>query len=145
MSNVVKIKYHAQISDLENIEGAKSDWIDLRTADNYYLHKGDFVLINLGVSMELPEGYEAHIVPRSSTFKEYGVIMTNSVGIIDNAYNGDDDIWRFPVYATRDVTIPFNKRICQFRLFKNQEPIEFVKVKTLDNENRGGIGSTGTE
>lgn len=141
----IKIKYHAQIDKLENIEGAKSDWVDLRAADNYYLKKGEFKYISLGVSMEMPTGYEAHIVPRSSTFKRWGILQVNSVGIIDNSYKGDNDIWMFPAYATRDATINFNDRICQFRLFKNQEPVTFETVETLGNEDRGGYGSTGVK
>ena len=141
----IRIKYHAQIDKLKNIEGAKSDWIDLRAADNYFLKKGDFEYISLGVSMELPEGYEAHIAPRSSTFKRWGIIQVNSIGIIDNSFKGDNDIWMIPVYATRDTTINFNDRICQFRLFKNQQPVTFEKVETLGNEDRGGYGSTGVK
>ena len=142
---IIRIKYHAQIDKLENIEGAKSDWIDLRAADNYYLKKGDFVYISLGVSMEIPAGYEAHIVPRSSAPKKFGIIMANSIGIIDNAFKGDNDVWMFPAYAIRDTTINFNDRICQFRLFKNQEPVTFETVQVLGNEDRGGYGSTGTK
>ena len=142
---IIKIKYHAQITELQNIEGVKSDWIDLRAAENVFMHQGEFKYIPLGVSMEIPEGYEAHIAPRSSTFKKYGIIMANSIGIIDNSFKGDNDIWMFPAYATRDTTIDFNSRICQFRLFKNQEGIEFVKVDTLGNDDRGGYGSTGVK
>lgn len=141
----IKIKYHAQIDKLENIDGAKSDWIDLRAAENVFMHAGDFKYISLGVSMELPEGYEAHIAPRSSTFKHWGILQTNSVAVIDNAFKGDNDIWKIPVYATRDTTINFNDRICQFRLFKNQEPVTFEKVDILGNADRGGYGSTGVK
>lgn len=95
--------------------------------------------------MEIPAGYEAHIVPRSSTFKRWGILLVNSVGIIDNSYKGDNDIWMFPAYATRDTTINFNDRICQFRLFKNQELVTFETVETLGNKDRGGYGSTGTK
>lgn len=93
--------------------------------------------------MEIPEGYEAHVVPRSSTFKNWGIIQTNSIGIIDNSYCGDTDIWKYPVYATRDTEIRLNDRICQFRLVKNQDPVEFETVEHLGNKSRGGFGSTG--
>ena len=138
----IKIKYHSdEIDKLTYIDG-KSDWIDLRAAERYHLMKGDFVLINLGVSMKIPDGYEAIIVPRSSTFKNYGLIQTNSEGVIDNSYAGDDDIWRLPVYATRETTININDRICQFRIQKNQPRIVFNEVEHLSGSNRGGFGST---
>ena len=140
----IKIKYHSnEIEHLKNIEGNKSDWIDLRSAENVELKAGEFKLINLGISMQIPEGYEAHIVPRSSTFKTFGIIQTNSVGIIDNSYSGDNDIWMMPVLATRDIKINVNDRICQFRLFKNQENVSFDEVLFLEGPNRGGFGSTG--
>lgn len=140
----IKIKYHSnEIEHLKNIEGNKSDWIDLRSAENVELKAGEFRLINLGVSMQIPEGYEAHIVPRSSTFKNFGIIQTNSVGIIDNSYSGDNDIWLMPVLAMRDTKININDRICQFRLFKNQENVLFDEVMFLEGPNRGGFGSTG--
>ena len=140
----IKIKYHSnEIEHLKNIEGIKSDWIDLRSAETVELKQGEFKLINLGVSMQIPEGYEAHIVPRSSTFKNFGIIQTNSVGIIDNSYSGDGDIWMMPVLAMRDAKISVNDRICQFRLFKNQENVSFDEVLFLEGPNRGGFGSTG--
>ena len=140
----IKIKYHSnEIEHLKNIEGIKSDWIDLRSAETVELKQGEFKLVNLGVSMQIPEGYEAHIVPRSSTFKNFGIIQTNSVGIIDNSYSGDGDIWMMPVLAMRDTKISVNDRICQFRLFKNQENVSFNEVLFLEGPNRGGFGSTG--
>ena len=140
----IKIKYHSnEIEHLKNIEGSKSDLIDLRSAETVELKQGEFKLINLGVSMQIPEGYEAHIVPRSSTFKNFGIIQTNSVGIIDNSYSGDGDIWMMPVLAMRDTKISVNDRICQFRLFKNQENVSFDEVLFLEGPNRGGFGSTG--
>ena len=140
----IKIKYHSnKIEHLKNIEGVKSDWIDLRSAETVELKQGEFKLINLGVSMQIPEGYEAHIVPRSSTFKNFGIIQANSVGIIDNSYSGDSDIWMMPVLAMRDTKISVNDRICQFRLFKNQENVSFDEVLFLEGPNRGGFGSTG--
>lgn len=139
----IKIKYFTEdIDKLTYIDG-KSDWIDLRASETVELKKGDFKLIPLGVAMELPGGYEAHVVPRSSTFKNYGVLQVNSCGIIDGSYCGDEDMWRMPVYATRDTVIQKNERICQFRIVKNQPKIVFEEVLSLENENRGGFGSTG--
>lgn len=138
----VKIKYHTNILPLEKNE--KGDWIDLRAAKDVDMTAGDYYLIPLGVSMKLPEGYEAHIVPRSSTFKKWGIIQENHMGVIDNSYSGDEDQWHFPAIALRTTHIRKNDRICQFRLVKNQEPIEFIETDHLDNINRGGFGSTGT-
>lgn len=121
----------------------KSDWYDLRAAESISIKKGEFKLVPLGVAMKLPRGYEAHVVPRSSTFKNYGIIQTNGVGIIDNSYCGDKDQWFMPVYATRDTSIEFNDRICQFRIVKKQPVIDFNKVFHLIGRNRGGFGSTG--
>lgn len=141
----IKIKYLSdEIEKLRYIDG-KSDWIDLRAAESVKLKKGESKLISLGVSMELPEGYEAHIVPRSSTFKKFGLIQTNHYGIIDESYCGDDDVWMFSALAFRDTEIKINDRICQFRIFKHQPVIEFVEVDKLGNETRGGFGSTGTK
>lgn len=138
----IKIKYFTdKLEPIAKI--TKGDWIDLRIAETITLKTGEFKLLPLGVAMELPAGYEAHVVPRSSTFKNYGILQTNNVGIIDNSYRGDDDQWFMPVYATRDVTIEVNDRICQFRLVKNQESVEFVAVDKLTSKNRGGHGSTG--
>ena len=139
----IKIKYHTdEIEKLRYIDG-KSDFIDLRAAEDVQLKAGEFKLISLGVSMELPKGYEAHIVPRSSTFKTWGIIQTNSMGIVDESYRGDSDIWKMPVYATRDTTIHKNDRICQFRIIEHQPTIEFDEVEHLDGVERGGFGSTG--
>ncbi|MCI5919535.1 MAG: deoxyuridine 5'-triphosphate nucleotidohydrolase [Roseburia sp.] len=139
----IKIKYHSsEISKLEYIEG-KSDWIDLRAAERVVLKKGEFKLINLGISMELPKGYEAVIVPRSSTYKNFGIIQTNHMGVIDETYCGDNDVYMMPVLAVRDTEINVNDRICQFRIQRHQPQIVFEEVEHLGNENRGGIGSTG--
>lgn len=137
----IKIKY---LTDIDRIEKIKvGDMIDLRCAEDIEMHKGEFKLIPLGVAMELPEGYEAHVYPRSSTFKKHKILLSNSVGVIDCSYNGDGDQWQFPAYAMEDTFIPKNTRICQFRIFENQPDIELVEVESLGNENRGGIGSTG--
>ena len=139
----IKIKYHTdEIEKLRYIDG-KSDWIDLRSAEDVELKAGEFKLISLGVSMELPKGYEAHIVPRSSMFKNFGIIQTNHQAVIDESYCGDNDIWRYPAYALRDTTIHKNDRICQFRIEKHQPTIEFEEVEHLDGEDRNGFGSTG--
>lgn len=139
----IKIKYFTEdIDKLTYIDG-KSDWIDLRASETVELKTGEFKLIPLGIAMELPKGYEAHVVPRSSTFKNYGVLQVNSCGIIDGSYCGDGDMWHMPVYATRDTVIQKNERICQFRIVKNQPRIVFEEVISLENENRGGFGSTG--
>ena len=141
----IRIKYFTDaIERLTYIDG-KSDWIDLRASEEVTLKAGEFCLIPLGVAMELPEGYEAHVVPRSSTFKNYGIIQTNSCGIIDGTYCGDDDMWRMPVYAVRDTVIHVNDRICQVRIFENQPKITFDEVESLGNKNRGGFGSTGKQ
>ena len=151
----IKIKYtDSDLIRLEKIQ--KGCWIDLRAAEEVTLEKGDSKLINLGIAMELPVGYEAILVPRSSTFKNYGIIQTNGEGVIDGfstdengkiiqgtGYCGDNDIWKMPVYATRYTVIHKNDRICQFRIQKKQPDIEFVEVEHLRNDNRGGFGSTG--
>lgn len=139
----IKIKYFIdEIEKLKYIDG-KSDWIDLRAAENVTLKKGEFKLISLGVAMELPKGYEAHIVPRSSTFKNFGLIQTNHCGIVDESYCGNEDVWKFPALAVRDTEIKINDRICQFRIMEHQPVIEFQEVDDLENESRGGFGSTG--
>ena len=140
----IKIKYFSDgIDKIEKID--IGDWIDLRAASNVTLKAGGFAYIPLGVGMKLPDGHEAHVVPRSSTFKRWGVLMANSTGIIDNSYSGDEDQWMFPAYATRDTEIKQNERICQFRIVKKQPQIEFSVVEHLDDKSRGGLGSTGTK
>ena len=142
MKKKITILYHKkQMSRIEKI--SKGDWIDLRLAETVTLKKGEYQLLSLGVSIKLPKGYEALLVPRSSTFKNYGIIMANSIGIIDETYCGNNDIWRFPALATRDITIPADTRIAQFRIIKHQPKIEFIIADKLSNSNRGGIGSTG--
>lgn len=141
----IQIKYFDnEINKITNIEG-KSDWYDLRAADTIKLKAGEFKLIPLGIGMILPDGCEANIVPRSSTFKNYGLLQTNSFAVIDNSYSGDNDQWMLPVYATRDVVINKNERICQFRINKKQPVLEFEEVEHLNNEDRGGFGSTGVK
>jgi len=142
----IKIKYFTnEIEHLTYIDGEKSDWIDLRAAETIELKAGEFKLIPLGVAMELPEGYEAHMSPRSSTFKNFGIIQTNSVGVIDRTYCGDNDQWFMPAYALRDTKINVNDRICQFRIVEKQPKVNFLTVESLGNVDRGGIGSTGKQ
>lgn len=138
----IKIKYFSKdIDKLDKIE--KGDWIDLRAAEDVYLKAGEFKLIPLGIGMILPQGYEAHIVPRSSTYKKFGIIQANHMGVIDNSYSGDEDEWKFTAYALRDTHIEINERICQFRIMEKQPDIEFEEVEHLNNISRGGFGSTG--
>lgn len=141
----IRIKYFTdKIEKLTYIDG-KSDWIDLRAAEDISLRAGEFKLIPLGVAMELPKGYEAHIVPRSSTFKNFGIIQTNHQGVVDCSYCGDNDQWFMPVYAVRDTQIACNDRICQFRIIENQPKINFQEVSVLEGTDRGGFGSTGRQ
>ena len=141
----IRIKYfHDDMEKLTYIDG-KSDWIDLRAAEDVELKAGEFKLVPLGVAMELPKGYEAHIVPRSSTFKNFGIIQTNHQGVIDSSYCGDNDEWKMPVYAMRDTHIEVNDRICQFRIMENQPKIQFEEVKALTGVDRGGFGTTGKQ
>ena len=137
----IKVRYHANIYPLEKTE--VGDWIDLRVAEDVEMKAGEYKLIPLGVSMQLPPGYEALVIPRSSTFKHWGILQTNSCGLIDNSYCGDDDIWYFPALATRDVLIEKNSRICQFRIQKKMKNVNFETVNTLNNVNRGGLGHSG--
>lgn len=140
----IQIKYFDK--DLEKIEKIEQgDWIDLRVSETVELKAGEYKLIPLGIGMILPKGYEAHIVPRSSTFKNFGVIQTNHMGVIDESYCGENDQWRFPAYALRDTVIHKNDRICQFRIMKKQEQIEFEEVDSLNTISRGGFGSTGVK
>jgi len=139
----IKIKYFSdKIEKLRYIE-EKSDWIDLRAAKDIELKAGDYALIPLGVAIKLPHGYEAHVVPRSSTFKNFGIIQTNSMGVIDESYCGNNDQWYMPVYAIRDTNIRINDRICQFRIMEHQPTVVFDEVSKLENSDRGGFGSTG--
>ena len=140
----LKVKYFSEdIEKLRYIDG-KSDWIDLRSAADVELKAGEFKLIPLGVAMKLPDGYEANIVPRSSTYKNFKIIQTNHQGVIDESYCGDNDQWMFPAYALEDTIIKKNERICQFRIMQKQPEINFITVDKLNNNNRGGFGSTGT-
>lgn len=138
---IIKVKYLKDVEPIKLLECG--DWIDLRAAEEVELKAGEYKMIPLGVAMELPKGYEALMLPRSSTFKKYGVILVNSMGVIDESYCGDTDEWNFLAYALRDTTIPKNERICQFRIMEHQPHVTMVEVDFLGNKNRGGIGSTG--
>ena len=143
MTETIKIRYLSdKIKPLQYI-GGKSDWIDLRAAEEVDMKKGDFKMIPLGVAMQLPTGYEAHMIPRSSTFKNFGIIQANHMGMIDESYCGDNDQWHFPAIAMRDTVIHVGDRICQFRIDKHQPTLPFEAVETLGNADRGGFGTTG--
>ncbi len=143
-AETLQIKYHSrEIEKLRYIDG-KSDWIDLRAAEDVALKAGEYRLISFGISIKIPEGYEAHVVPRSSTFKNFGILQSNSCGIIDCSYCGENDIWKMPVYAVRDTEIHVNDRIAQFRIMENQPRILFEEVEHMEGQDRGGFGSTGT-
>ena len=138
---IIKVKY---LKDIQKIERFNvGDWIDLRAAETVVMKAGEYRMIPLGVAMELPKGYEALVAPRSSTFRKYGILLANSVGIIDEAYKGDGDEWNFLAYATKDTKIRKNERICQFRIIQHQPLIHLQEVESLGNADRGGIGSTG--
>ena len=139
----IPIKYHSGITALNKIK--VGDWIDLRAAEDVDLNYGEYSLISFGVSMKLPDGYEAHVLPRSSTFDKFGIIMVNSMGIIDNSYSGTNDIWKFPALclSKRGCHVRINDRIAQFRIVKSQPDVVFDEVLFLDEVDRGGIGSTG--
>lgn len=140
----IKIKYFDQ--EIEKIQKISvGDWIDLRVAERVELKAGEYKLLRLGVGMILPDGYEAIVAPRSSTPSKFGVLLSNSIGVIDNSYSGDEDEWRFPALAIRDTHIEKGDRICQFRIIKNMDPVDIVEVDHLNEISRGGIGSTGTK
>lgn len=139
----INIKYFTKDID-KIIKVDLGDWIDLRAAETVELKAGEFKLIPLGIGMKLPKGYEAHVVPRSSTYKNFGIIQTNHQAVIDESYCGDNDQWFYPAYALRDTIINKNDRICQFRIVEKMPLVEFIEVDKLEDQNRGGIGSTGT-
>ena len=139
----LQVKYlEPDMEPLAYVAG-KSDWIDLRAARDISFEKGEFKLIPLGMAVKLPEGYEAHVAPRSSTFKNFGLLQVNGVGVVDSSYCGDHDEWFVPMLATRAVKVRKGDRICQFRILENQPALEFIRVEHLDREDRGGFGSTG--
>lgn len=137
----ILVRYHGDVPKIEKLP--QGDWIDLRSAETVRMRAGEFHLISLGVSMRLPEGYEAHVLPRSSTFKKWGIIQANSMGVIDESYCGDGDIWYFPAVALRDTVVERGDRICQFRILKKMPAVPLETVEFLSAPDRGGIGSTG--
>ena len=139
----LKIKYHVkELEKLRYIDG-KSDWIDLRVAENVSMKQGEDRLISMGISVEIPKGYEMLIVPRSSAYKNFGILQTNAMGVVDESFCGDNDIIHMPILAMRDTEIHINDRIGQFRLMPHQPEVHFIEVDHLDNEDRGGFGTTG--
>ena len=138
-SSVVKIKYFNPNCKVEQ----HGDWIDVKAASTIHYKSGDFIMIPLGFAMQLPKNCEGHLLPRSSTFKKYHIIMTNSMGIIDEAYCGDNDQWHFPALAFADGVVREGDRIAQFRIVKKQKPLSISVVDCLHNADRGGFGSTG--
>ena len=139
----IQIRYHGDMQPLEKL--LNGDWIDLRAAETVTLRQGEYRAVSLGVSMKLPAGYEAHVAPRSSTFKRWGVLMVNGVGVIDESYCGDGDVWAFPAYAVRDTVIEKGDRICQFRIMQKMPPVTLEAVERLQDQDRGGVGSTGAK
>lgn len=139
-SETIKIRY---IDSPALEQNKKGGCIDLYNANEITLKKGEWGFIHLGVSMKLPDGYDALLLPRSSTFKRYGILLTNGTGYIDNIFNGQDDEWLACVLATRDITIPKGVRCFQFRLLEQQANITFEKTDNLNSNNRGSYGSTG--
>lgn len=122
---------------------AVGDWIDLCNSEDVTMSTFDSTPIPLGVCMKLPEGYEAHLLPRGSTYKNFGILQTNGMGIIDESYCGDNDQWFMPVVALRDTVIPKGSRICQFRIMPKREKVKFVETFQMKDKDRGGYGSTG--
>lgn len=142
MAKKIYIKYHD--NGLErSVKIKQGDWVDLRAAETVALSRFEYAEISLGISIRLPKNFEAHIVPRSSTYKKWGIIESNSMGVIDNSYSGDQDIWKFPAIALRDTVIEKNDRICQFRIIRKQPKLRFIEKLFLGGKNRGGFGSTG--
>jgi dUTP pyrophosphatase len=140
----IQVKYHSKdIDKIQKIENG--DWIDLRASKDYELKKGEFALVDLGVSIKIPDCCEAHLAPRSSTFKNFKVIQTNGVGVIDSSYCGEEDVWRMPVIAMEKTKIAKNERVCQFRIMEKMPPVRIVEVESMQDESRGGFGSTGTK
>lgn len=139
----IEIRYLPEATHMDMIE--QGNWIDCYVYEDYDLKAGDFQLVNLGFSMKFPDGYEAILAARSSTFMKYGLLQANGIGVIDTSYSGPEDIWRMPVYATRDIHIDKDTRLCQFRLIARQQPVEFIEAQDdgESTQSRGGFGSTG--
>ena len=138
---VIKVKFKEGIEGF--FQAHPGEWYDLRAAENMFLEKGKYYRIPLGVAMQLPEGYEAIVAARSSTFERFGIKPVNGIGIIDNRFCGDNDFWSFPVEASRNQIILRNDRIAQFRIFPVQPEVQFEIVENLGNPDRKGFGSSG--
>ena len=149
----VKVRYTSD--KIKRIEQIKiGDMIDLRSAEDVFIKEGESYIISLGVAMQLPKGYFAEVVPRSSLFNNFGLVMVNSVGIIDESYCGNDDVWRFQALCVegkhfkngvKGTQVSINDRLCQFRIVEKMPELDFIEVDDLGNANRGGIGSTGVD
>lgn len=139
--NKVLVKYHSD-NARPVAQAHPGEWVDCRNVEEVNLKAGEFCLIDLGISIQVPAGYETIMAPRSSSFKKFGLLQTNSIGVIDETYCGEGDILRWPVYATHDVHIPAGERLCQFRIQPNQGALEIVEVDHMEGPDRGGFGST---
>ena len=147
----IRIKYFEGATKLKKI--AKGNWIDVYSSKELFVPEGDRAMIPLGFALELPSGYEAHLAPRSSTFKTWGIIQTNSVGVVDDTYIGDNDQWHIPVYCLKGhdskdgvagTLIKCGDKIGQFRIMEVMPELEFEEVESFGNQDRGGFGTTGT-
>lgn len=150
----LRIKYFKGATKLKQIE--KGNWIDVYARKDVFVPEGERAMVPLGFALELPKGYEGHLAPRSSTFKTWGVIQTNSVGVVDDTYIGDNDEWMMPVYClqgkneilrgtgkNKGTLIHQGDKIGQFRIMESMPQIVFNEVESLENEDRGGFGTTG--
>lgn len=144
----IKIKYLQDATRMNKI--TKGNWIDVYAYQDTFVPEGERAMINLGFALELPKGWEGHLAPRSSTFKTWGVIQTNSVGVVDDTYIGDNDIWHMPVYCLQakhdnGTWIKKGDKIGQFRIMEVMPEIEFEEVESFGNQDRGGFGTTGVK
>lgn len=150
----IRIKYYDGATKLKKI--TKGNWIDVYANTDIFIEEGNRAMIPLGFALELPNGWEGHLAPRSSTFKTWGVIQTNSVGVVDDTYIGDNDQWHMPIFCLqgketlkedgiekRGTWIKKGDKIGQFRIMEVMPTIEFEEVESFGNEDRGGFGSTG--
>lgn len=147
---IIRIKYFENATKLNKI--SKGDWIDVYANKDMFIKEGERAMIPLGFALELPSGWEGHLAPRSSTFKTWGIIQTNSIGVVDSSYIGDNDQWHMPVFClqgkneengVKGTFIERGDKIAQFRIMEVMPAIEFEEVETFGNEDRGGFGSTG--
>lgn len=144
----IKIKYLQDATRMNKI--TKGNWIDVYAYEDTFVPEGERAMINLGFALELPKGWEGHLAPRSSTFKTWGIIQTNSVGVVDDTYIGDNDIWHMPVYCLQakdenGTWIKTGDKIGQFRIMEVMPEIEFEEVESFGNQDRGGFGTTGVK